>query len=184
LILASASPRRAQLLTAAGIEFAVVPSDIDERRDKDEDAERYVRRMARTKALAVQHVRPRVPILAADTVVVVDDHILGKPRDGADATAMLRLISGRRHRVLTGVHLLADGRQQSEVADTTVHVSPLTDEEIAWYIASGEPLDKAGAYAVQGLASRFVLGIDGSYSNVVGLPIALVYHMLRRARIC
>lgn len=166
------------------MEFEVVPPEIDERRYPEEGAERYVRRMAQTKAVAVQQARPHRPVLAADTVVVVDDHILGKPRDAADATAMLRLISGRCHRVLTGVHLLTDLGEWGEVAETTVHVAPLTEEEIAWYVDSGEPFDKAGAYAVQGLASRFVLGVEGSYSNVVGLPVALVYDMLREAGIC
>lgn len=178
LILASASPRRAELLAAAGIEFEVVPADIDERVHPDEKAAPYVRRMARTKAHAVRTVWPGRLILAADTVVVVEGEVLGKPRDLADAAAMLDRLGGRTHRVLTGVALLAGEREWLDVAQTTVQLAPLSEEEIEWYVASGEPFDKAGAYAVQGLASRFVRAIDGSYSNVVGLPVALVYQML------
>lgn len=184
LILASASPRRADLLKAAGIEFDVMPADVDETVHQGESAEQYARRVANAKAcgaLARSHGRP---VLAADTVVVVDGQILGKPADAADARRMLGLLSGRRHEVLTAVSVSLGGPDDvcpaaSGVERTTVEFAPLNDKEIGWYIASGEPMDKAGAYAIQGLGSRFVTRIDGSYSNVVGLPIALVYKLLK-----
>lgn len=174
LVLASASPRRAELLRAAGIAFEVIAADVDETPLANEPAADYVQRLAAEKARAVSPRAAGRPVLAADTVVVVDGAILGKPRDQEDARRMLGLLSGRVHSVLTGVALGDDVR----VASTSVEFAPLTAEEIAWYVASGEPGDKAGAYAIQGLASRFVTRIDGSYSNVVGLPVALVYEML------
>lgn len=187
LILASASPRRAELLAAAGIPFEVRPADVDESVLPGEPADAYVRRVAREKALAAGAGAPRAPILGADTVVVADGEILGKPRDAEDARRMLRGLSGISHRVLTGVCLVpagsaegGDARAEVRVAATTVEFAALTDEEIAWYVSTGEPMDKAGAYAIQGFASRFVTRIDGSYSNVVGLPVALVYGMCRR----
>ena len=183
LILASASPRRAELLNAAGIEFDPMPAHVDETVQDGESPERYVRRLADAKAcgiLARSHGRP---VVAADTVVVVDGQILGKPSDAADARRMLRLLSGRRHEVLTAVSVSLGGPDDvcpaaSAVERTTVEFAPLSDAEIGWYVASGEPMDKAGAYAIQGLASRFVTRIEGSYSNVVGLPVALVYKLL------
>ena len=197
LILASDSPRRAELLRAAGIQFDVLPADIDESVLPGESAEHHVRRLAEAKACAVLPRAGGRPVLSADTVVVVAGEILGKPADEADARRMLRLLSGRSHEVMTGVCLRRHegegggkgkgekggkrGGQTSEVAVTTVEFAPLNDAEIEWYVASGEPLDKAGAYAIQGLASRFVTRIDGSYSNVVGLPVAVVYRMCKRA---
>ncbi|MET0214317.1 MAG: Maf family protein [Vicinamibacterales bacterium] len=185
LILASASPRRAELLRAAGIQFDVLAADIDESVLPGESAERHVRRLAEAKARAVLPHADGRPVLAADTVVVVAGEILGKPADEGDARRMFRLLSGRLHEVMTGVCLLRhEGerrKESSEVAVTTVEFAPLTDAEIDWYVASGEPRDKAGAYAIQGLASRFVTRIDGSYSNVVGLPVAIVYGMCKRA---
>ena len=185
LILASASPRRSELLRAAGIQFDVLPADIDESALPGESAEHHVRRLAEAKACAVLPRAGGRPVLSADTVVVVAGEILGKPADEADARRILRLLSGRSHEVITGVclrrHEGEGGRQTSEVAVTTVEFAPLNDAEIAWYVASGEPRDKAGAYAIQGLASRFVTRIDGSYSNVVGLPVAVVYRMCKRA---
>ncbi len=180
LILASASPRRADLLTAAGFEFAVRPVDIDEQPRDGEVPVDYVLRLAREKAAAAAAVamEPTAVVLAADTSVIVDGLILGKPLDEQDAARMLRLLSGRDHEVLTGVALLQGGREATAVASSRVKFLPLTTEEITWYVASGEPLDKAGAYAVQGLASRFVEEIHGSYANVVGLPVALVYKLL------
>lgn len=177
LILASASPRRAELLGAAGLEFAVRPVDIDEQPLAGEPPRDYVLRVARDKARACP-AGPDEAVLAADTAVIVDDLILGKPADAADAARMLRLLSGRTHLVLTGVVLRAGTREASAVESTAVTFAPLTDEDIAWYAASGEPLDKAGAYAVQGLASRFVDRLDGSYSNVVGLPVATVCRLM------
>jgi septum formation protein len=147
----------------------------------DESPEAYVRRVAEAKARAIGERFARAVVLAADTTVVADRHILGKPTDADDARRMLQMLSGRPHDVLTGVSVLGpDRRIDTRSESTTVEFARLTDEEIDWYVASGEPLDKAGAYAIQGLASRFVTRIVGSYSNVVGLPVALVHDMLRR----
>lgn len=179
LILASASPRRADLLTAAGFHFAVRTVDVDERPIPGELPAACVLRLARAKADAAIRTRADEVVLAADTVVVVDGAILGKPTDDGDAARMLRLLSGRAHEVLTGVVARQHRREVSACESTTVEFSRLDEDEIAWYVASGEPCDKAGAYAVQGLASRFVTRIDGSYSNVVGLPVASVYRLLR-----
>lgn len=177
LVLASQSPRRAELLRAAGIDFDVIVADVDETVQPGEPPDAYVRRLAEAKARAVAARVGDRPVLGADTTVVVDGKILGKPADEADAWRMLRLLAGRTHQVMTGVSLVIRTRAATEVAVTDVEFAPLSDEEIDWYIASGEPMDKAGAYAVQGLASRFVTRLDGSYSNVVGLPVALVYAM-------
>ena len=179
IVLASASPRRAELLRAAGFEFHVQPAHVDESVHIDETPEQYVRRVADAKARAVLAAADDRVVLAADTIVVIDGHILGKPVDETDASRMLRLLSGRLHQVLTAVTLVRNGRTLTRLATTDVEFAPLSDQEIAWYVATGEPFDKAGAYAVQGLAARFVARIDGSYSNVVGLPVALVYAMLR-----
>lgn len=183
-MLASASPRRAELLRAAGIPFDVAPADVDETVDVEESPDGYVRRIAQTKAEVIAARIPGRAVLAADTVVLVDNTILGKPADPGDARRMLRLLSGRDHVVLTGVCLInahaTSGRVQTITTRTRVGFAPLTDAEIDWYVASGEPMDKAGAYAVQGLASRFVTAIEGSYSNVVGLPVALVYDLCKR----
>lgn len=182
LVLASASPRRAELLRAAGIEFDVLTANVDETLRGGEDAEAYVTRLAEAKARAVIDRAGGRPVLGADTVVVCGDQILGKPTDGADAKRMLRMLSGRAHVVMTGVCLLGP-RPVVDVATTTVEFAPLTDGEIDRYVASGEPADKAGAYAIQGLASRFVTAISGSYTNVVGLPVALVYNLCKNAGI-
>lgn len=181
LLLASASPRRAELLRAAGFQFDVRPAHVDESIHAGETPEQYVRRVADAKARTVLDSAAGGVVLAADTTVVVDEHILGKPIDAADASRMLRLLSGRRHQVLTAVTLARHDRLLTRVAVTDVEFAPLRDDEIAWYVASGEPFDKAGAYAVQGLASRFVVRIEGSHANVVGLPVALVYAMLQQA---
>ena len=183
LILASASPRRAELLRAAAIDFDVVSANIDESVQGAEHPEEHARRLARAKALDVLgRVEEGRPVLAADTIVAVDGEILGKPADEHDARRMLRKLSGRAHDVVTGVCLAR--RAQEVLVEhelTTVEFAPLSDAEIAWYAASGEPIDKAGAYAIQGLASRFVNRISGSYTNVVGLPVALVYQLCKRA---
>ena len=176
-VLASASPRRAELLRAAGFDFDIIPGTADETVRLGELADGYVRRVAEAKAATAGSRANGLPVLAADTVVVVDGLILGKPRDQADSRRMLSLLSGRSHVVMTGVSLLTTA-VRTEVACTTVQFAPLSADEIDEYIASGEPDDKAGAYAIQGLAARFVERIDGSYSNVVGLPVALVYQML------
>ena len=179
IVLASASPRRAELLRAAGIGFDVQPADVDETLAPGESANEYVSRLAEAKARLVYERDVRRVVLAADTAVVVDQHILGKPLGGGDATRMLRMLSGRTHQVLTAVSVFHPGQiVDTRVDATTVEFAPLSDMDINWYVSSGEPMDKAGAYAVQGLASRFVTRIEGSYSNVVGLPVALVYQML------
>ncbi len=180
-VLASASPRRAELLRAAGFDFEVLVGTTDETPLAGEPPASYVRRVAEAKAHTVGDRANGLPVLAADTVVVIDGLILGKPIDPSDARRMLALLSGRTHEVMTGVSLTDPraGRGVASVVETTtVELAPLSPAEIAWYAASGEPDDKAGAYAIQGLASRFVRRIDGSYSNVVGLPIARVYEML------
>jgi septum formation protein len=182
LILASGSPRRAHLLWAAGIAYEAIPADIDESLFAGEQAEPYVRRLSQTKARAVASKRPGSAVLGADTVVIVDRQILGKPRDAEHARHMLRMISGRWHEVMTGVTLIAQNREFSEVVVTRVEFAPLSQAEIEWYVASGEPLDKA-AYGIHGLASRYVLRVEGSYTNVVGLPIPEVYQMCTAAGI-
>jgi len=179
LVLASASPRRQELLRNAGITFEVQPADIPEDPLPGEPAKACAERLAREKALAVAGQRPHDFVLGADTVVVVDGQILGKPTDAADAARMLRMLSGREHQVITGVCLVVVGKPLVASETTLVTVSEITDKEIADYVASGEPIDKAGAYAIQGIASRWIPRIEGDYSNVVGLPVALVYRMLR-----
>jgi septum formation protein len=179
LVLASASPRRQELLRNAGIPFEVQPAHISEDPRPGEQAKDCAERLAREKALAVAKQRPRDIVLGADTVVVVDNQILGKPSDTADAARMLRLLSGREHQVITGVCVVAGGQWSVAREATSVTMSEITDKEIADYVATGEPMDKAGAYAIQGIASRWIPRIEGDYSNVVGLPIALVYRMLR-----
>ncbi|HKN73262.1 MAG TPA: Maf family protein [Terriglobales bacterium] len=179
LVLASASPRRQELLRSAGISFEVQPADIPENALPGEAAKDCAERLARDKALAVASQRPHDFILGADTVVVVDGQILGKPTDAADAARMLRLLSGREHQVITGVCLVVSAQPSVASETTLVTVSEITEKDIAGYVASGEPMDKAGAYAIQGLASRWILRIEGDYSNVVGLPVALVLRMLR-----
>jgi septum formation protein len=195
LVLASASPRRAELLRAAGFSFDILAVDLDERAHDGEAPADYVARLARDKAgAAIQRFEQRAQqscrgpersalddliVLGADTAVIVDGRILGKPRDDRDAAEMLTALSGRRHEVLTGVSLRSLAGERQLVEATGVYMSVLTADDIAWYVASGEGLDKAGGYAVQGLASRFVTGIEGSYANVVGLPIATVSALLR-----
>ena len=213
LVLASASPRRQELLRNAGISFTVQPADIDETPLPGELPRECAERLAREKALAVWDKRPQDLVLGADTIVVVDQIILGKPVSDEDAFRMLRLLSGRVHQVITGVCLVGavesaqmtaaseaepgaarlrqtpyeilrtGNREMRTSSETTlVTMSDLPDDEIRDYVASGEPMDKAGAYAIQGRASRWIPRIEGDYSNVVGLPVALVYRMLQRGR--
>jgi septum formation protein len=188
LILASASPRRQELLKNAGIRFSVHPANVHEEHRAAESPEASVRRLAREKAEAVARgADNRAVILAADTEVVLDlvrGTPLGKPADKLDAVQMLRRLSGRKHFVITGVCLMwknKDGEWQTRDASETtlVEVQQITDEEIEEYVATGEPMDKAGAYAIQGIASRWIPRIEGCYFNVVGLPVPLVYRMLR-----
>src|SRR5271157_674614 len=231
LVLASASPRRQELLRNASISFTVQPADVDETPLAGESPRACAERLAREKALAVWQTRPQDLVLGADTIVVVNETILGKPTSSDDAARMLRLLSGREHEVITGVclvgpevrgqgsgasnnvsggapglagfarpgsslagreakqpsqnaatHGLATGNRQLATASesTLVTMSELSEDEIRTYLATGEPMDNAGAYAIQGMASRWIPRIEGDYSNVVGLPVALVYRMLRR----
>jgi len=180
LVLASRSPRRAELLSAARIDFIVRAADIDETPREGEDPADYVLRLAEEKARAIGCAEGEI-VLAADTTVVLDGEILGKPLDRADAARMLNALSGRKHEVITGVCLRNFNRTATEAASTSVWFAALTAAEIEEYIAGGEPMDKAGAYGIQGLASRYIERVEGSYSNVVGLPVALVYRLLRRA---
>ena len=208
LVLASASPRRQELLRNAGISFTVQPADIDETPLAIEPPRECALRLAREKALTVWRTRRQDLVLAADTIVIVDETILGKPAGADDAVRMLRLLSGREHAVITGVCIVEGASGQNPVANeaaphaqsrrgsyeitrtesrelrtasetTLVTMSGLSDDEIRDYVATGEPMDKAGAYAIQGRASRWIPRIEGDYSNVVGLPVALVYQMLR-----
>jgi len=190
LILASASPRRQELLRTAGIPFTVQAGNIDETPLPGEVPRKCVERLARDKALSISPDRPDDYLLGADTIVVVNELILGKPRDDADAARMLRLLSGRTHQVITGVCVVkprdirqsthfSEATTQIDSAITLVTMSNISEDEIRDYIATGEPRDKAGAYAIQGIASRWIPRIEGDYSNVVGLPVALVYRMLR-----
>jgi septum formation protein len=215
LVLASASPRRQELLKNAGIEFVVRPANIQEIRQSSETPEEFAERMARDKAMAVwdnavhshtqQNARKALAAddaglkdptsrkprevghpydpsqrfaLGADTIVVVGNEVLGKPADADDAARMLRLVSGRAHSVITGVCLVGDRFEDVRSETTTVHFSVLTEPEITSYVESGEPMDKAGAYAIQGIASQWISKIEGDYNNVVGLPVDLVLRML------
>jgi len=180
IVLASGSPRRGEILTNAGIPFVrEVPSNIDETPKPGESPQDYVVRLAREKAEAVEARGDRI-VLGADTSVVIDGQILGKPSSPADAIQMLRLLSGRSHEVITGICLRSARVRVTDAAITRVWFAALSDSDIDAYAASGEPMDKAGAYGIQGLASKFVERIDGCYFNVMGLPIALVYAHLRK----
>jgi septum formation protein len=178
LILASSSPRRAELLRAAGIDFTVRAADVDETIGPSEPPRDYVLRLSREKARAV--VRGDELALGADTTVVINGEIIGKPVDVEEAGRMLRALNGQWHEVLTGVTLARADRVVSAVSSTRVKFAELSDDEIKWYVSTGEPMDKAGAYAIQGRASLFVERIEGSYSNVVGLPLQLTYQLARR----
>lgn len=153
---------------------------LDERFKEGEKPEKAVKRLAEAKAVAAAALRPGAIVLGADTSVVIRGQALGKPKDNEDAKRMLKLLSGRSHEVLTGICLFADGRRLAHVESSRVRMMKLSAAEIDWYVATGECADKAGAYAIQGLASRFIEGIDGSYSNVVGLPISSVYNLLKQ----
>jgi septum formation protein len=182
LILASASPRRAELLTSAGFRFTVETAEVDESLLAAESPEAYVTRIARAKALAVS-TRCRESgsaVLGADTTVVARGEILAKPEGRDDAVRMLKMLSGAVHDVFTGVSLVARDHEQTEVVRTRVRLLPITMDEIQWYVDTGEPDGKAGAYAIQGRAARFIDWIEGSWSNVVGLPVATVYQMLKK----
>ena len=179
LLLASKSPRRREILASAGIAFQVrFGREVEEVLRAGERPLEYVCRLAREKAEAVQTNGDQI-VLGADTIVVAGDMVLEKPTDAADAARMLRILSGRDHEVITGICLLNSGAEVVDAETTRVHFASLTDEEIADYVQSGEPMDKAGAYGIQGLASKFIDRIEGDYFNVVGLPVARVYRHLR-----
>ena len=178
LILASGSPRRSEILTSVGWKFTKIVADIDETEFPGENPPDYVQRLAKTKAEAVAVDHPQTFVLGADTTVVIDDTIIGKPIDLADARRMLKLLSGRSHEVLTGIALAKNGETRVGVERTKVKFSPMNDEQIDFLAEFGEPLDKAGAYAVQAQAALFIEGIEGDYWNVVGLPVNLVFQML------
>ena len=184
-ILASSSPRRRELLAAIGLDFEVMPSHIPEVPDPQEAPEEYVARLSREKAETIAERHPSRWIIAADTTVLLGDQLLEKPADPADAVRMLMQIAGQTHVVYTGVTLrnAAAGWSETRVAESEVRMLPLARNEIEWYVATGEPLDKAGAYAVQGIGAMFIESIHGSYTNVVGLPLAMLYQMLRKAGI-
>lgn len=182
LVLASSSPRRAEILTALGIPFLVTPADVDETVAPGESGPSAAVRLAREKASAAAARRPNDWVLAADTLVLIDGAILGKPADEAEAREMLRSLSGREHRVVTAVRLTrGSGPGQDAVEESRVRIAALDDEEIRWYVSTGEPRDKAGAYAVQGLGARFIESVEGSFTNVMGLPARTVYRLLREA---
>jgi septum formation protein len=183
LVLASASPRRRELLFSAGISFEVQPAHVPEDPLPGEPARDCAERLAREKALAVARQRPQDVVLGADTVVVIDGQLLGKPIDSADAACMLRLLSGREHQVITAVCLVERGQASVASETTKVTLSEMTEKDIADYVATGEPMDKAGAYAIQGMASRWIPRIEGDYSNVVGLPVALLWKMFRERKL-
>lgn len=177
VVLASRSPRRREILAMLGVHFDVISADADENSDITEPA-LLVRELALRKGRATKELlRARgewddnTLVIASDTVVAVDGNILGKPEDAADATRMLTMLSGTAHHVISGVALLIGDREIADFDDTSVHFSPMTPEEIDWYVRSGEPMDKAGAYAVQGLASLWIKSLEGCYFNVVGLPV-------------
>lgn len=177
-MLASASPRRRQLLLDAGISHIVRPANVPEERLRGESPETFARRLAQEKAAAVCRARNEI-VLGADTIVVLGDEVFGKPRGENDARRMLGSLSGRDHWVYTGICMTSDAGNYVDLAPTKVSFLRLSDAEIDGYVESGEPMDKAGAYAIQGLASKFISGIEGSYSNVVGLPVSLVYRYLQ-----
>jgi septum formation protein len=184
-ILASQSPRRRELLSSIGLTFDVIPSEVPEVHQSGESPEEYVARLSRDKAAAVAARHGNAWIIAADTTVLLGEELLEKPADAEDAKRMLATIAGRTHIVYTGVTLqneMQDWRD-TRVAESEVRMLPLDDADIAWYVSTGEPLDKAGAYAVQGIGAMFIDSIHGSYTNVVGLPLALLFQMLRRAGI-
>ncbi len=182
LILASASPRRRELLAQLGLAFTVMPADLDETPRHNESPRSYVERLAREKALAVGNTSPGDLALAADTSVVVDGVILGKPGDDAKAgAAMLKRLSGKSHLVMTGIALAKAGEVRSRVVETEVRFRTLTDAEIEWYVSTGEGHDKAGGYASQARAGAFITSLNGSSTSVIGLPLAETIELLQAA---
>lgn len=184
-ILASSSPRRRELLASIGLDFDVIPSHVPEVHQEGEAPEEYVARLSREKAHALASANASRWIIAADTTVLLGDELLEKPADAADAARMLGKIAGKTHVVYTGVTIenLEREYRDTRVAESEVRMLPLSAADIAWYVRTGEPLDKAGAYAVQGVGAMFIDSIHGSYTNVVGLPLATLFQMLRKAGI-
>lgn len=181
LVLASSSPRRAELLRAVGWKFEAIAANVDETRNSSEDAVSYVRRLAQSKAETVAKIVSEGVVLGADTVVVIDGEILGQPRDDDDARRMLQLLNDQWHEVLTGVALVGAGQTSQVVIDhetTRVRFARMSADEINWYVSTGEPKGKAGAYAIQGRGALLIEEIQGDYFNVVGLPVRLVYELL------
>ena len=180
LILASKSPRRKYLLEQAGLTFSIIPSDFDERTVTISEPDAYVKKLAEAKASDISEQHPASWIIGADTIVLIDNKILGKPRSNAEARSMLKQLSGKTHQVLTGYCICCKNENTvySETAKTDVHFKSLSNAEIDWYIQSGEPFDKAGAYAIQGIGTFLVKRINGSYTNVVGLPVCEVIEYL------
>ena len=184
-ILASSSPRRRELLASIGLAFDVLPSNVPEVHQKGEAPEEYVGRLSREKAQALANLHPDRWVIAADTTVLFGETLLEKPADADDAVRMLSVIAGQTHFVYTGITLMnaEGGYHETRVSESEVRMLPLSEDEIRWYVRTGEPMDKAGAYAVQGIGSMFIESVHGSFTNVVGLPLATLYQMLRRAGI-
>jgi septum formation protein len=184
-ILASSSPRRRELLSSIGLEFDVLPSNVPEVHREGEAPEEYVARLSREKAEPLSNAHPSRWVIAADTTVLLGDQLLEKPVDAADAVRMLGLLAGQTHMVYTGVTLenVESGYRETRVSESEVRILPLSRQDIEWYVGTGEPLDKAGSYAVHGIFAMFIESIHGSYTNVVGLPLATLFQMLRRAGI-
>ena len=181
LILASASPRRRELLSSIGLTFTVEASSVEEVQRAGEAPETYVRRLAEEKAGEIAARHPDAWVIAADTIVFIHGRILEKPADHADAVRMLSMIAGEVHEVFTGLTLRQNATDASHtrVVTTRVHMLPLSPEEIEWYVSTGEPMDKAGAYAVQGMGAMLIESIEGNYTNVVGLPLSTLYEMMK-----
>ena len=180
LVLASGSPRRAEILTAVGWNFEKQVADVDETERSNEDPHAYVLRLAEEKSATVAAARPESIVLGADTTVVIDSRIIGKPLDLDDARRMLRMLSGKWHEVLTGIAVTALGETRSAVQRTRVKFASMSEAEVNFLAELGDPLDKAGAYAVQAQAALFIEGIEGDYWNVVGLPVRLVYDLIKK----
>lgn len=180
LLLASSSPRRSQILQIVGWPFEVGAFEVDETLRANESPREYVERLAAAKAQASANVHSQRPVVAADTTVVVDERVLAKPVDREDAKRMLRLLQGRWHQVLTGIALISESGIEVDVETTDVRFAPMNETEVDWYANTGEPMDKAGAYAIQGQGARFIEGIKGDYFNVMGLPVRLLYELIRK----
>ena len=179
LLLASSSPRRSEILRIVGWPFEAVSVEVDESLRQDETAQAYVERLALAKALAAAERYARPLILAADTTVVIDEKILAKPKDAAEARQMLTTLQGRWHQVLTGIALVSDGAAKVSHEVTEVKFAAMNEDEVSWYVITGEPMDKAGAYAIQGQGARFIEEIKGDYFNVMGLPVRLLYESVK-----